>query len=321
MGWRADLRHYFILNKRERRGFAYLFVLLLILVLIRISLPYWLLEDETLSSTAKKRLEQLKSNFKKSQSQADFENHSVVETNNERFSLPSKKFNPNNIDVKSLIDLGLKNWQAERFIKYRNRIGAFHKSSDILAVYGIDSNWVEYMSPYMIFDSSSAISTSKNFAFNSPKDEAENQRVITIKSKKIKPEEKSISLNMADTTELQRIPGIGSYFAKLIVKQRQKLGGFYAYDQLIEIPYMKDQAIDALATYTYLDSTEVQRLNINTASLEQLGQHPYITWAQARAIVNYRKQHGDFKKLEEIQKTDVMSPSEYVKIAPYLFLQ
>ena len=41
-----------------------------------------------------------------------------------------------------------------------------------------------------------------------------------------------VELNSADTTILQKIPGIGSSFSKRIVKYRALLGGFYTVEQL-----------------------------------------------------------------------------------------
>ena len=43
-----------------------------------------------------------------------------------------------------------------------------------------------------------------------------------------------INLNEADTTELKKIPGIGSAIARMIVNYRTQLGGFYKIEQLQE---------------------------------------------------------------------------------------
>jgi DNA uptake protein ComE-like DNA-binding protein len=319
MGWRGDLRHYFILNKRERRGFAYLLALFFILIIIRISIPYLHLEENNLNAAQKTKLETLRAQFKETQSEEVVKNQERGIQNNFN-DLQPIVFNPNTVDEQTLLQLGLLDWQARRFIKYRGNKGRFREASDILAVYGIDSNWVEMMTPYMNFNSPGASAGidegKKSLSFTGD----ESKTTAASKDRINKPKEKSISLNMADTSELKKIPGIGSFFAKTLVQHRQKLGGFFGYDQLLDIPYMKEDAMTAFVTYTYINSSEVIKLNLNSCSIEQLGQHPYLTWAQARAIVNYRKQHGSYKKLEEIQKTDVISPADYVKIAPYLFV-
>jgi len=67
-----------------------------------------------------------------------------------------------------------------------------------------------------------------------------------------------------------------------------------------------------------LDTSLIQRININEVDLKRLGYHPYLTWKQARIIINYRDQHGDYRTVKDIQKTLVISDSVYLKIAPYL---
>lgn len=57
---------------------------------------------------------------------------------------------------------------------------------------------------------------------------------------------------------------------------------------------------------------------MNTIKLEKLKVHPYLNYKQAKMIVNYRKQHGDFKELKEIRKIKPISPELFRKIAPYL---
>lgn len=52
-----------------------------------------------------------------------------------------------------------------------------------------------------------------------------------------------INLNEADTTELKKIPGIGSAIARMIVNYRTQLGGFYKIEQLQE-KHLKQRCSD-----------------------------------------------------------------------------
>ncbi len=56
------------------------------------------------------------------------------------------------------------------------------------------------------------------------------------------------------------------------------------------------QAAEAPAT----NGAEVKAVNINTATAEQLSQLDGIGKAKAEAIILYRKQHGQFKSLDDI---------------------
>ena len=48
--------------------------------------------------------------------------------------------------------------------------------------------------------------------------------------------------------------------------------------------------------------------------------HPYIKWALANAIVEYRNQHGAFKNLEELKNIMLIDEATFKKIAPYFSL-
>ena len=46
--------------------------------------------------------------------------------------------------------------------------------------------------------------------------------------------------------------------------------------------------------------------------------HPYITWKQANAIVKYRKNHGPFNSISDLEKMIALNPEFISKIFPYL---
>jgi competence ComEA-like helix-hairpin-helix protein len=65
----------------------------------------------------------------------------------------------------------------------------------------------------------------------------------------------------------------------------------------------------------------VKKININTATIDELKAHPYIKYNLANPIVAYRNEHGSFSKIEDIKKVMAVTEEIYKKIAPYLSLQ
>jgi competence ComEA-like helix-hairpin-helix protein len=65
----------------------------------------------------------------------------------------------------------------------------------------------------------------------------------------------------------------------------------------------------------------IQKININTADINRLKQHPYIRWNVANAIVQYRQQHGAFHSPEDLQQIVLITPELYQKMAAYVTVE
>ena len=73
--------------------------------------------------------------------------------------------------------------------------------------------------------------------------------------------------------------------------------------------------------YLTIDTTGLKKRNINSSTVEELKKHPYINWNVANAIVAYREEHGSYKNVLDIRKTDLVDEDLYRKIAPYLTVE
>ena len=123
-----------------------------------------------------------------------------------------------------------------------------------------------------------------------------------------------MKINSSDTTELKKIPGIGSYYARRIVDYRTRLGGYVSKEQLLEIDDFPAKAI----AYINIDSDNIKKININKSSLAQIKHHPYINYYQASAIVNYRRLHGMIKSINELHLMKEFSQEDLKRIEPYV---
>ena len=130
-----------------------------------------------------------------------------------------------------------------------------------------------------------------------------------------------IDINQADTTAFIALPGIGSKLASRIVNFRNKLGGFYSVEQVGETFGLPDSTFQIIKPRLQCEPAGVQKININTADVNMLKQHPYIRWNVANAIVQYRQQHGVFSTREQLQQIVLVTPELYHKIEQYIAVE
>ena len=62
-----------------------------------------------------------------------------------------------------------------------------------------------------------------------------------------------VELNTADTTILKKVPGIGSTFARRIIKYRELLGGFFTVEQLREVYGLDEERYNAMKSWFSAD--------------------------------------------------------------------
>ena len=112
-----------------------------------------------------------------------------------------------------------------------------------------------------------------------------------------------IDINVADTTLLKQLPGIGSAFAKWIVNYREKLGGYCETEQLLEVYLMDTTRFNGIKNYVKIDSTFIpNRLKINSDAFKVLLKHPYLEYEDVKKIVNHREQKGLITSWEQLEK-------------------
>lgn len=212
-------------------------------------------------------------------------------------------FNPNNADTAHLTAVGFSKVQAGRIIRYRGKGGRFRIKSDLLKIYGMDSSL--YQQLYDFIDLPATVQPDKKeFAAKSPS----LRRPIT-----------KFDLNLADTSQLKKINGIGDKLSVRIIRYRDVLGGFVAMNQVYEIYGLDTAVVHRLANYSFIDAGfQPRKLNINTAGERELAAHPYLRKTIARSIAAYRFQHGEFESLDDLRKIHSIESETIKKIVPYL---
>lgn len=229
-----------------------------------------------------------------------------------------RPFDPNVADSAQLSQLGLPGWMARNVVRYRQKGGVFRKPEDFRRIYGMTDERFATLLPYIRITRQDTIAKDRTAvhtqATKSDKDSTQTSRPSLYPHTSKYPAGTVIALNRADTAELKRIPGIGSVIARMIVDYRTRLGGFYSVSQLKDIR-LRD---DLLEPWFSIDTTAIRRVNLNRGGTASLRRHPYINFYQARAIVEWRREHGPLKDLTPFERHPDFTKEDLEKLGHYV---
>lgn len=225
-------------------------------------------------------------------------------------------FDPNTADSTQLLRLGLAPWQVRSIYKYRAKGGVYRTPEDFARVYGLTRKQYMDMRPYIQIsdDYAPAADFVKPRPSFQPHEESHEYSRDTVKYPLKLKEGQTVNLATADTTQLKKIPGIGSWWARRIVNYGSRLGGYVSVEQLREIENFPVEAL----SYFRINNPHTAKLNVNTLTLNQLRRHPYINFYQAREICDYRRLKGKITDLSQLSLLKDFPPEEIERLRPYV---
>lgn len=146
-------------------------------------------------------------------------------------------FDPNTADSTQFLRLGLRPWQVRNIYKYRAAGGRYRKPTDFARLYGLTLKQYKRLEPYICIEKEvMAADVYGNIREEYPRPHYD----YPVKLRK----GEHININTADTAQLMTVPGIGSYYARQIVRKRARLGGFASPKQLLEIEGFPETALE-----------------------------------------------------------------------------
>jgi competence ComEA-like helix-hairpin-helix protein len=221
-------------------------------------------------------------------------------------------FEPNLADSIELLRLGLPSYVVNNVIKYRQKGGRFSTPESFARIYGLTEEKFKELKPY-IYISKDFIKKPEQRKFLQERPKREHKMDSLPKPFKY-PEGTLVDVNAADTTELKKIPGIGSGIARRIVAYRNRLGGFYSLEQLNEVEFVTAD----LFKWFKLESDSIRKLPINRVGLDKLRAHPYINFYQAKVIVEYRRKRGEIKSLSQLSLYEEFTEKDLKRLSAYV---
>jgi DNA uptake protein ComE-like DNA-binding protein len=127
-----------------------------------------------------------------------------------------------------------------------------------------------------------------------------------------------INLNSCDTLEMMKVPLFGRKRATKLIEYREKLGGFHSLQQIREVYILQNITLEHLEKYFMVNSQDIRKITINTATYEELMKHPYFDAYLTKSILYYRKKNLYIRNIEEFKQATNLYQELLEKVEPYL---
>jgi len=208
--------------------------------------------------------------------------------------LPDPKmfsFDPNNLPDEQWKLLGLSEKQVSIIKHFEAKGGHFYKKEDLQKIYGITADDYNRLEPYINLTAGAYTKAAPG--------------VI-------------IEINSADSAKLTQVRGIGPAFAQRIIEYRTRLGGFLNKEQLKEVYGIDTAKFAQIKNEVSINPAHITKIKINEVDFEGLRKFPYFTNKQTNAVIQYRKQHGDYHSIGDMKNIVILDEDILRKIEPYI---
>jgi competence ComEA-like helix-hairpin-helix protein len=280
---KAHIKNYMSLTKKDWNGIT----VLLVLITLALVAPYvyqWCHKDSTINvNEFNAAIAQLNKTDK----------ISTLNDADKRARVAHIKFDPNNLSAEKWQELGLTESQANIIKNYTAKGGKFYKPEDLRKIYGITADDYKRLAPYIAVNSDYTAKAS-----------------TTV-----------VELNTADSAMLTTVQGIGPAFATRIIYYRERLGGFISKEQLKEVYGLDEIKFKEVKDHVKVNPAHIRRINVNTITFDKLRLMPYLNYKQVNALIEYRKQHGNYNSIVDLKDIAIIDDQILRKIEPYIIFR
>jgi DNA uptake protein ComE-like DNA-binding protein len=218
-------------------------------------------------------------------------------------------FNPNYITDYKGFTLGMTNEEIDRLLSFRKQNKWVNSAEEFQNVTKISDSLLNEISPYFQFPE--WVTSQKSLT-----------KPIFQNYLSTKTFEQKQDLNTATVQQLKKVNGIGDALSDRIVKYRDKFnGGFISDIQLNDIYGLSPEVIERISIdFTVKTPRTIQKINLNTATSNELVTIQYIDYEIAHYIIEERTLREGFKSLDELTKVKDFPLNKIEIIKLYLTL-
>ncbi|WP_299112253.1 helix-hairpin-helix domain-containing protein [uncultured Winogradskyella sp.] len=221
-------------------------------------------------------------------------------------------FNPNYITDYKGYTLGMTNEEINRLHAFRENNKWVNSAKDFQNVTKVSDSFLETISPYFKFPE----------WVTNPKPKYQGYSNSYSNSNTPKTFKQKIDLNLASTSQLQKVYGVGKKLSERIIKYRSKFnGGFISDIQLSEVYGLSPEVIERIKNdFTVKTPRVIKTFNLNSATRDELVTIQYIDYEIAHHIIEERTLREGFKSLDDLLKVEDFPIKKFDIIKLYLYL-
>lgn len=218
-------------------------------------------------------------------------------------------FNPNFITDYKGFALGMKPDEIERLLTFRKKNKFVNSAKEFQEVTKVSDSLLREIAPYFRFPE----------WVNKPKTANNKENIFPKTTHSLTKQD----INQATADDFMKIKGIGSTLSQRIIKYRNKLQGFTFMYQVSEVYGIEKELFDEISErFEVQNKPNIVKKNINTLSLQELAQIPYIEGIeQARKIIDFRSEYGHIKSLDALLKANILHSRQAEILPMYLFIE
>ncbi|WP_209406215.1 ComEA family DNA-binding protein [Pseudozobellia sp. WGM2] len=290
-----NIKSHFKFNKQERSGIFFLLLIIVILQLAFVLVRVFPFREESESFKINEQLQESIDSLKREA--VNIEKSQIF------------PFNPNYITDYKGYTLGMSTDEIDRLHAYRGTGKFINSVDEFQEITEVSDSLLNAISPYFKFPEWVTSPRKKYIKQPSTRPSAE------IVSKLVK------DINTATIEDFKQINGIGDKLSGRIVKFRDRLGGFLIDEQLYDVYALEPEVAKmALTRFRVLNPPKIVKINVNSATANEIAQLVYIRWQVAERIVAYRENKGRISSLDELQNIEDFPSDKKDRIALYLSL-
>ena len=282
-------KSHFAFNRSQQNGIFLLVLIIIVLQLFYFFYPFSSkVEDNEEQQELVTRLQRSVDSLKQVQSRKD--------------SVSITPYNPNFISDYKGYRIGMSIEEIDRLHAHRARDLWVNSAEEFQQVTKVSDSLLAEISPFFRFPEWKTATSEKR--------ELPKKAFSTALVK--------ADLNSATAEDLQQVNGIGEKLSARIVNYRESLGGFRGGIQLKDVYGLSPEVVERALQRFEVENFPFEKLNINSATVVQLSEIPYLNYEIARAVVNLRKEVGNISSFEALSQIKGFPADKIDRIKLYL---